>query len=134
MQEFLASLGKHKFVIAALLAVGVLLIIVGGASSRSADAPSDGDVRDDYERALEERLTALCLRVEGIDEAAVLVTADGESADGAYYSAQAAIPTVRGVAAVVTRGDDPAVRRTIVELISASLGIPTNRVSVAPCK
>ena len=135
MQKFLASLGKHKLVMGAFLAVGVLLIIIGGASSLGGETQA-GDARGDYERELEKRLTALCLSVEGIDEATVLVTADDELAGGAsrYYSAQTALPKVRGVAAVVTRGGDADVRRTLIELISASLGIPTSRVSVAPCK
>ena len=133
MRGFLASLGKHKLIMAAIAAVGVLLIVVGSVSSRGASSATT-DTRGDYERALEERLTALCLSVEGIDEATVLVTADEAIADSRYYSASDASLTVRGVAAVVTRGDDAAVKRMLTELISASLGIPTNHVSVAPCK
>ncbi|MBR4959927.1 MAG: hypothetical protein IKY52_03420 [Clostridia bacterium] len=40
-------------------------------------------------------------------------------------------PRVRGVAVVCTGGDTPAVRQTIVSLLSASLGISSNRIHVA---
>ena len=130
-QGFLASLGKHRFIMAALLAVGAALIAVGvlGRSAHNADE------RTEYERTLEERVERLCLSVAGIDEANALVTVDGVPGEIAsrYYAASDA-PTVRGVALVVTRGDDPEVARRVTELVASSLGIATSRVSVAPCK
>lgn len=128
---FLASLGKHKYVMAALLAVGAVLIALGlfGTASSSDDALTR------YERTLEERLEGLCLSVAGIDEAKALVTVEGSAGDGAsLYNSPEQAPAVRGVALVVTRGDEPAVKQRITELVASSLGIPTSRVSVAPCK
>ena len=130
-QGFFASLGKHKLIMAALLAVGAVLLAVG-LLGRSTDV---SDERTGYERTLEERVERLCLSVAGIDEAKALVTVEGAVGESAsrYYGAEAD-PTVRGVALVVTRGDDPAVAKRLTELIASSLGIPTSRVSVAPCK
>ena len=127
---FFASLGKHRFVMAGLLAVGAVLIAVGVFGSQS----STGDERTEYERALEERVTRLCLSVSGIDEASALVTVDGDLGESASRYGGGDVLTVRGAALVVTRGDDPDVRRTVTELVAASLGIPTSRVSVAACK
>ena len=126
---FLASLGRHKFIMAALLAVGAILLAVGLIGSRT----SSGDSRTQYERALEERVERLCLSVAGIDEASILVTVDGGESSSRYYGEETT-PAVRGVALVVTRGDDPDMRRIVPELVASSLGIPTSRVSVAPCK
>ena len=128
---FFASLGKHRFIMAALVAVGAALIIVGVVTTH----PSDDDSRTEYERALEERVERLCLSVAGVDEANVLVTVDSAPNESAtrYYTTETS-PSVRGVALVVTRGDDPAIRQTLTELVASSLGIPTSRVSVAPCK
>ena len=136
MQSFFSSLGKHKFIMIALLAVGAALIIIASASSKGENSSQSDGARGEYERSLEARLTALCLSVEGIEEATVLVTADtsNDQSRAQYYSSPSAEPTVRGVAAVVTNGDDPVIKKTLTELISASLGLPTNRVSVAPCK
>ena len=130
-KSFLASLGKHKFIMAALLAVGAALIAVG-LLGRSTDV---ADERTEYERTLEERVERLCLSVSGIEEAKALVTVEGSFGENALrYPAANDAPSVRGVALVVTRGDDPAVARRVTELVASSLGIATSRVSVAPCK
>lgn len=126
------SLGRHKYVMAALIALGAVLIAAGLISSKDG---SSGDALTKYERSLEERVEQMCLCVEGIEKARVLVTVDADVGENAsrYYAEQRA-PAVRGVAAVVTGGADPAVRRTVTELIASSLGIPTSRVSVAEYK
>ena len=129
---FFRSFGKHKLVMAAILAVGVALIIIGTLGKSGGETKND-DIRSSYERELEARVEALCLGVDGIDRATALVTADGSFGERAYY-ASANEPCVRGVALLVTNGDDPDVRRTVTELVAAALGIPTNRVSVARCK
>ena len=124
-----ASLGKHRFIMAALLAFGAALIAF---ALLGAGTPSD-DERTRYEKTLEDRLEKLCLSVAGVDEAKVLVTVDGSFGENtSRYFAANSQPTVRGAAVVVSRGDDPALRRTVTELVASSLGIPTSRVSVAP--
>lgn len=143
-ESFLAALGKHKFVMAGLLVIGVVLIIAGSiGSSGSGDSRTTSSEPTDYESTLERRLEELCLSVAGIDRAKVFVTVDsGTGSSGAtgvfgtssYRTGEEVTPTVRGVAAVVTRGDDANVKKTLTELIASSLGIPTNRVSIAPCK
>lgn len=146
-ESFLAALGKHKFVMAGLLVIGVVLIIAGsiGSSGSGGDRTTSGETTD-YESTLERRLEELCLSVAGIDRAKVFVTVDsgtgstgssgatGVFGTSSYRTGEEATPTVRGVAAVVTRGDDANVKKTLTELIASSLGIPTNRVSIAPCK
>lgn len=128
---FLASLGKHKFIMAALLLVGAALIAVGVLGK---DASTD-DERTRYERALEERVEQLCLSVEGVEDARALITVDGALGESPsrYYSTSET-PSVRGAAIVVTNGGDPKVVRRVTELVASSLGIPTSRVSVAPFK
>lgn len=139
-ESFLTALGKHKFVMAGLLAIGILLIIAGSLGAKD-DSSVQTNEPTDYESMLERRLEELCLSVAGINEAKILVTVDKTSYDASkssvsspYRADDNTLPTVRGVAAVVTNGDDASVKKTLTELIASSLGIPTNRVSVARCK
>ena len=139
-ESFLTALGKHKFIMAGLLIIGIVLIIAGSLGTKD-DQDIETYEPTDYESMLERRLEELCLRVEGINEAKLLVTVD-KAASGAskgsvtssYRVEDNTLPSVRGVAAVVTNGDDASVKKTLTELIASSLGIPTNRVSIAPCK
>ncbi len=140
--SFLSTLGKHKFVMAALLAVGIVLIVAGSLGTKDSSVTETSE-RVDYESMLERRLEELCLSVEGINEAKILVTVDktlstystsGGFGVSSYRAEDTTLPTVRGVAAVVTGGNNAAVKKTLTELIASSLGIPTSRVSIAPCK
>ncbi|MBQ8400343.1 MAG: stage III sporulation protein AG, partial [Clostridia bacterium] len=110
-----------------------------------------------YTEMLEERITSLCTSVSGVQEATVLLTLEsgseyvyaqntttGSDTSGAWDyviiqqgEGEEAVmvteiyPKVRGVAVVCTGGDSAIVRQTITELLSASLGISTNRIRVA---
>lgn len=139
-ESFLTALGKHKFVMAGLLIIGIVLIIAGSLGTKDNNT-SESYEPTDYESMLERRLEELCLSVVGINEAKILVTVDkaaysasNGSLTSSYRAEDNTLPTVRGVAAVVTDGDNASVKKTLTELIASSLGIPTSRVSIAPCK
>lgn len=109
-----------------------------------------------YSAVLEERIRQLILRVDGIEEAAVLLTLDGssefvyaqntavsgEGRTGDYLVVQEddgektvlvseIYPKIRGVAIVCTNGDDVHVQKKVMDLLSASLGISSGRITVA---
>lgn len=98
-----------------------------------------------YTENLEKRIADLCVRVDGVREAHVLLTLDGgserryETGGGTWLSSsttqgealvQEVYPRIRGVAVVCTGGNDSEIRLKITELISAALGISTSRVYV----
>lgn len=131
--------GRHRTLMLALLIAGVILAAVGIISDRTSDpSPTETDPRSAYERDLESRVEDLCKSVYGIDSAKALVTLDRSAekitADSPVAASGEIYPTVRGVAVVVTGGDRADIRRDLTELISSSLGIPTNRIAVAPAK
>lgn len=138
-ESFFGALGRHRFVMAGLLIIGVVLIIAGSIGS-GRNEPAKSDIPADYESRLERRLEELCMSVAGIDRVKILVTVEGTQGTSGSFGTSSyrtgcdTYPTVRGVAAVVTNGDDATVKKTLTELISSSLGIPSNRVSVAPFK
>lgn len=126
--SFFSALGKHKMLMAILLVAGAALIFAGTFIRSEENA--EADVRTEYERALEARIESLCRDVAGVDEITVLVTADRLLSD----RADGDLPAVRGVAVAVSHGDDGEVKLRLTELIATSLGIPKNRVAVAPHK
>lgn len=144
---------KQKAGILILAVIGILLIVFGGpagpfSGTDSGAKQSCTDVGF-YTGYLEDRIGELCRSVDGITEASVFLTLDcsGEyvySEDGASDflilsgadGEQAVMlyeiyPRVRGVAVVCTGGDLPRIRETVTELLSASLGLPSNKIKVA---
>lgn len=108
-----------------------------------------------YSTVLEDKIRGLILHVEGIEEAAVLLTLDGSSElvyaqntsvsgegrtedylvvqeDGGEKTVLVSeiYPRIRGVAIVCTNGDDVHIQKKVTELLSASLGISSGRITV----
>lgn len=108
-----------------------------------------------YSTILEEKIRELILHVDGIEEAAILLTLDGsselvyaqntsvsgEGRTGDYLVVQEdggektvlvseIYPRIRGVAIVCTNGDDVHIQKKVTELLSASLGISSGRITV----
>lgn len=144
---------KGKGMLLLLLAVGILLLFLGGGSEQKTVGKEEGaaDVAartEAYRVALEEELTLLCSQVEGVgrldllltlegSERAVYATDTGESGRTDYVMSGGEglllyreYPAVRGVAVVCEGGADPAVRAQLTALLSALLDIGTNRISI----
>jgi len=144
-----------KWVPVAGLLLGILFLI-GGSISSSFSKPK---TTEDYTVAyytdiMEDRIHKLCTSIHGITEAAVLLTLESGSeyvyAQNGSESTQVwdyvivnregeenpilvteIYPKIRGVAVVCTNGNTIEVQKTITELLSAALGIPTHRIRVA---
>ena len=113
-----------------------------------------------YTESLEKRVADLCRASEGIRNVSVLLTLDSGSEyvyavnkeeksegggssgsreylivtrDGSSSPVQVTeiYPKVRGVAVVCTGGDRADVKMRLTELLSAALGIPTNRIKIS---
>ncbi len=147
----LSFLHDRKRLTAMLLAVGgVILILIstlfGGSEVAKTEEYTDVGFYTDY---LEERIRALCMSIEGIDEAVVFLTLDCSSeyiyqGDGASDflilsggDGEEAVklceiyPRVRGIAVVCTGGELPRIKETVTELLSAALGLSSNKIKVA---
>ena len=150
---------QKKTAIAALAAVGLILLVVGALSGQkktSSSKETDGSDAADYARSLEERISELCEEVEGVSDVSVLLTLDGGTSGGTehVYAENTSgggdsyviisvggeektvlvrdiYSSVRGIAVVCRGGDDIAVRRKLSELLSCALGVPLSKISVA---
>ncbi len=139
--------------------LGVMLILLSrflpdGKKESQAEGIGSSDPSY-YSTILEDKIRGLILHVEGIEEAAVLLTLDGsselvyaqntsvsgEGRTGDYLVVQEdggektvlvseIYPHIRGVSIVCTNGDDVHIQKKVTELLSASLGISSGRITV----
>ena len=123
-------------------------------------APTSVQELSEYTAELEERITSLITSVDGIEYAKVLITLESgrevvfaenssdeissdrtsrtsnyltleRSGDSEALPVTEICPKVRGVAVVCDRGSEPAVQSKLTELLSAALGITSNRIMIS---
>lgn len=141
--------------------LGIALLLLGGGFGKSAgdDATAAAlptDSADAYAEMLEERVADICSGVSGAGRVSVLVSLkggyrtvyaiDSQSTSSGYKNEivmsgsgagrEAVVtayenPEIAGVGIVCAGGDDPRVQKEIISLVSASLGISTNKIFVA---
>lgn len=152
---FLRAKGRLVALIV-LGSLGILLLVLAGTGTKSGEADTataedtaaERAALAEYEAALEKELEHFCESAAGVSDVHIMVSfSDGfrrryvkdengrPMTVGSGTSARAleegtVPPTVSGVGVVCRRGNDPEVQRILIELISTSLGIPSNRVFV----
>ncbi len=153
-----------KWIIGICAAAGIILLFLGSFGSSSSDKKISFDdsekVLSSYTSLLEEKIKNLCMSIDGITSANILLTLENGSeyvyaqnstnstdgtrtqqtfdyvltkkgSDNVTIPVTGIYPNVRGVAVVCTGGDSPSVQSKIISLLSAALGIPSNKISVA---
>ena len=140
-------------------ALGISLLLFGGNTAKKNDVTPQSEVyspdEDEmvlYQTHLEKRIEALCESVEGVDRVSVIVTLGGgfesvyateltEKGEeyvivGSGSSAQALLlsrdaPRIVGLGVVCHGGVSASARQELISLLSASLGVPSNRIYIA---
>lgn len=152
LPKYLKAL-RGKWVLLLLAAAGILLLLLGsGQSNPTTKTVSVADEAARIERyrvALEEELVSLCGQVQGAGRVHLVLTLEGgeqsvyatdSSKDGRIdyvLSGGGGLllyrksPAVLGVGVVCEGGADPAVCRELTSLLSATLGIGTNRIYIS---
>lgn len=133
---------KNKIIISSLVIIGIVLILLSNYdfTSKSDYSPTL------YTQTLESKIEEFLKRVDGIKDAKVILTLDtsNESVyaqnssgldyiltnDGKPISVTEIYPTVRGVAIACTNGNKDEIKVKVTELISAYLGISSNRIEI----
>ena len=153
MEKKYSALLKNKkqllfIVFGALLGVIFLVFSSGAKNDVPAESVNDG-MKDiiSYEEYLEEKITKLCESVNGASDVRVVVTVEGGfervyAKDGELLTVGSGsvrtpveicerTPSVRGVGIVCKGANDPVVQKQLTELLSAALGVPSNRIFIA---
>ena len=152
----LGFLGARKrfWVLLGGVLAGLFLIVAGGMLSEqestagSARHEEDLDRLISYEAQLEKEIAGLCSEVAGVGQVDVLLHLQGGtrviyatdekgrpasvgsgSSEEALHST-VLLPEIAGVAIVCRGGNSPHIQKTLIDLVSTALGIPTSRVAV----
>lgn len=150
---FLRARGRIWLLLGGVLA-GIFLIVAGGmlgtSESGSAATLYEEDLEQllSYEAQLEKEIGKLCGEVAGVGQVDVMLRLQGgtrvlyatdEKGKPASVGSGSAeqplhstilLPEIAGVAIVCRGGDSPHIQKTLTDLVSTALGIPTNRVAV----
>ena len=106
-KEFLSS-DKRGIVAAAVLVIGAVLLMLGGAFTKDGERDSS---------TLEERTAQLCSLVDGVGECRVMITYGDDD-------------SVYAVAVLCDGAETLSVRRELTELTTSLFGIGAHRVTV----
>ena len=143
--------GGRIWIILAALALGVGLLLLGGAGDSTGKKAGETEISE-YAAELEKRIGELCSQVEGVGRVTVAVSLEGGFENvyatdengrvitvGSGSSASGIVikrkpPTIAGVGIVCRGGDDPAVQRRLISLIGAAYGVGSNRIFITESK
>ena len=151
-------------------AIGVLLLLIGGSGKSSGEVvetevaglaeQNRAEALKAYTEALEEKIAALCSRVDGVSDVRVAVTLlsgyeyvyakdaeaserDGGAAGSYHYitvgsgASESVVyvsekpPRIGGIGIVCRGGGNAVVKRELIELIAAAFGVSSNRIYIA---
>lgn len=139
---------KSKIIIITILALGLILILFSSFKGKNeVSLKKEGFSCEDYTKMLEEKLENFILNIEGIKNVNVIITLD--TSGGEIYTKNSSslnfssitnntspvyvgeiYPSVRGVAIACTNGSSDETKNKITKLVSAYLGISSNRIEI----
>lgn len=153
------QLFSKKMLLVALIcgAIGVFLIFTGGSDGKESDGGVGIEALDpaEYAREVEERVEALCNKVDGVSSSFAVVTLEGgyraiyatDTQSGASSAKRQTVtvgsgsgeralllgyenPRIAGIGIVCSGGDDPLRRQEIISVVSSAFDLPTNKIFV----
>ena len=133
--------------------IGAFLILLSFSTGKEKeeDTETSFDLTS-YKERLEGEVSALCAEVRGVGEVKVslyfemgeeyVYASDTTSSGGSDYVLSSGnglllsvkLPPVSGITVICDGGNDPAIKRTLTELLTAHFGLGANRVSVVAKK
>ena len=144
---------KGIILIIAIALLGLILIIASNFTDSESTESIHKIDQESYTTKLENKIKDFLLRIDGINKAEVIVTLD-TSNEQIYAQNQSTLdyliinsnngespvyvteiyPTVRGIAIACTNGESDEIKMKITKLISAYLGISSNRIEIIGIK
>ena len=120
---------KKTAVIIALILSGLILALLFGGGSKSAEEPEN---LAEYKAQIEKELENLCSSVDGVGKCKVTVSFSS-GVESTYKNGklvETKPPKILGVAVACKGGDSPRVKQALSELLTSLYDIPTNRVAI----
>ena len=115
---------KNILIVACLILIGIFFISYSGFQNESKENGSS-----DYAKELEKKIEEFLLNVDGVLEVDVILTLKSDTY--ASITENMNISTyVSGIAIACTNGNNPTFRYKLTRLISAYLGLPSNRIEI----
>ena len=138
--------------------VGIFLIIISNSSSAESAEEVNFENLDPskYAREVEEKVEALCNRIDGVRSAYAVVTLKGgyravyatDSQSGSSSSKNATViigsgssekalligyenPEIAGIGIVCSGGDDYNVRKNVISVVSSAFNVSSNKIFVS---
>ncbi len=144
---------KKIITVIALAVIGILLIFAGNKHQSFQDNQDNSIDYKSYTKELEKKLEEFLLSIDGINKANVIITLENSS-EQVYAQNQTTYdfltinsengespvyiteiyPTVRGVAIACTNGNNDEIKVKVTNLITAYLGISSNRIEIVGIK
>lgn len=153
------QLFSKKMLLVALIcgAIGVFLIFTGGSDGKESEGGVGIEALDpaEYAREVEERVEALCNKVDGVSSSFAVVTLEGgyraiyatDTQSGSSSAKRQTVtvgsgsgeralllgyenPRIAGIGIVCSGGDDPLRRQEIISVVSSAFDLPTNKIFV----
>lgn len=144
---------KGIILIITIALLGLILIIASNFTDSESTESIHKIDQESYTTKLENKIKDFLLRIDGINKAEVIVTLD-TSNEQIYAQNQSTLdyliinsnngespvyvteiyPTVRGIAIACTNGESDEIKMKITKLISAYLGISSNRIEIIGIK
>ena len=154
-KSILASIsgGKKKksIIIIVIAFVGVALLIFGGMSENGLGQKNtdvSGDL-EEYEESVKKKIHGICSKVEGVSNVSVAVSFEcgfeyvyaRENDAGKYLvvgsgSSESAVrvteipPVIGGIGIVCKGGGDPVIQKRLINLLSATFGVSSNKIYI----
>ena len=121
---------------AAIGAAAILLIFLSSFLDFSSDNTSVDT--DSYGKKTEERLLEIVTQIDGVGEASIFLTMDNGGENRYLQNTDtktvSIAPTVRGVVVVCDGGDNPIVAARVLEAVTKSLSISSDKVCITKLK
>lgn len=138
---------KGIILIAAFALAGIIMILISGnrENSPAVSTGYDDFSFEKYESALEKRLEEKINKIDGVSSCDVILLIETsyiyDSSDRVNYSdlfgnsaesdkVSESAPKIRGVAVICSGGGESKIKKDITDMLSALLGIPTNKIWV----
>ena len=130
----LSDLLSDRRMIKAAVIAGIAAILLIALTSAVDLSPSQNVSAEEYGRKTEEKLLEIVSHIDGVGEAEIFLTMDN-SGENVYQKntdkkTVSIEPKVRGVVVVCDGGDDPVVAARVLDAVTKSLCISSEKVCI----